>query len=160
VSLFIDPEPHQVEAAAMLGAAFVELHTGPYATSADADFANLNRVEAQVKSRLSRSSAGASRGARGTRPGINAKIGLGEQAGAELEKVRAAVKLARSLKLKPNAGHGLNYLNVGPIAAIPGLVWLHIGHAIVARSVLVGMGRAVREMNGLINGTAGLSRRR
>jgi pyridoxine 5'-phosphate synthase PdxJ len=69
----------------------------------------------------------------------------------ELQKIRAAVKLARSLKIKPNAGHGLNYDNVAPIAAIPGISWLHIGHAIVARSLITGMERAVREMLKLIN---------
>ncbi|MBV8770949.1 MAG: pyridoxine 5'-phosphate synthase, partial [Deltaproteobacteria bacterium] len=58
---------------------------------------------------------------------------------------------ARSLKLKPNAGHGLNYDNVPPIAAIPGIAWLHVGHAIVARSLMTGMERAVREMLKLIN---------
>jgi pyridoxine 5-phosphate synthase len=70
---------------------------------------------------------------------------------SELEKIRAAVKLARSLKLKANAGHGLNYENVGPVAAIPGITWLHIGHSIVARSLMVGMERAVRDMLTLIN---------
>jgi len=52
--------------------------------------------------------------------------------------------------LKPNAGHGLNYRNVGPIAAIPGVQWLHIGHAIVARAVMIGMERAVRQMKVLL----------
>jgi pyridoxine 5-phosphate synthase len=61
------------------------------------------------------------------------------------------VRQARSLKLKPNVGHGLNYRNAGPVAAIPGLVWAHIGHAIVARAVIVGMERAVREMDRLLN---------
>ena len=55
-------------------------------------------------------------------------------------------KAARALGLKVNAGHGLNYVNVGPIASITGLQWLHIGHAIVARAVMVGMARAVHDM--------------
>ncbi|MGH7879934.1 MAG: pyridoxine 5'-phosphate synthase, partial [Candidatus Binataceae bacterium] len=116
VSLFIDPEPEQVAAAAELGAQFVELHTGKYANLADADLSPSSR---DSKSQVENSSGRA--------------IGqIGEAARAELDKLRAAVKQARSLKLKPNVGHGLNYLNAGPVAAIPGLVWAHIGHAIVA----------------------------
>lgn len=131
VSVFVDPEPSQLEAAAAVGADFVELHTGAYANLADA---NLVRAAAQPTAR-SRSVTAA----------------FSAETRAELEKLRAAAKLARSHGLKLNAGHGLNYRNVGPVAAIPGLSWLHIGHAIVARAVIVGMGRAVREMNTLIN---------
>src|SRR5438094_8110316 len=75
---------------------------------------------------------------------------LAEEARAEYEKIREMVRLARSMKLRPNAGHGLNYRNVAPIAAIAGLQWLHIGHAIVARALMVGMLRAVREMKALL----------
>jgi pyridoxine 5-phosphate synthase len=139
VSLFIDPEPHQVAAAAELGAQFVELHTGKYANLADADLAAQSASKGLAKPRRG--------GSLLARDGI----GLGEDARRELEKLRAAVKQARSLKLKPNVGHGLNYVNAGPVAAIPGLVWAHIGHAIVARAVSVGMERAVREMNRFIN---------
>lgn len=139
VSMFVDPEPSQLEAAAVIGADFVELHTGTYANLADADLA---KAAAQPGTR-SRSTVAA----------------FSAQTRAELEKLRAAAKLARSHGLKPNAGHGLNYRNVAPIAAIPGLSWLHIGHSIVARAVIVGMGRAVREMNTLINWRT-LARRR
>src|SRR5579875_3583586 len=123
VSLFIDPEQHQLEAAAALGADFVELHTGSYANLADDDL-------------LGSDSSPDRR--------------LGDAALAEREKIRAAVEATRALKLKCNAGHGLNYRNVGPIAAIRNLRWLHIGHAIVARAVIVGMARAVREMKAAI----------
>jgi pyridoxine 5-phosphate synthase len=50
-----------------------------------------------------------------------------------------------------NAGHGLTVANVGPVAALPGMTELNIGHAIVARAVLVGMDRAVREMRAAID---------
>ncbi len=67
-----------------------------------------------------------------------------------LELVRLAAHEARRVKLEVLAGHGLNYVNVRPIAAIPEIVELNIGHSIVARAVLVGMERAVREMMGLL----------
>ncbi len=124
VSLFIEPDRRQVEAAARLGADFVELHTGTYANIREKEFADPS--------------------GRASRPQ------LGEASSAELDKIYEAVRIARSLKLKPNAGHGLNYRNVGPIAAISGLRWLHIGHAIVARAVMVGVERAVREMKVLM----------
>jgi pyridoxine 5-phosphate synthase len=160
VSLFVDPEPRQIEAAAMLGADFVELHTGSYAAIADADLSDGRNPGDTRPSALPRNARLKSRATGTRRGGRSPAMMIGEQARAELEKIRSAVKLARSLRLKPNAGHGLNYRNVGAIAAIPGLAWLHIGHAVVARSVLVGMERAVREMNGIINGRAGLSPRR
>ncbi len=138
VSMFVDPEPSQLEAAAAVGADFVELHTGTYANLADADLAKA----AQLGSRSHSTDAAFS-----------------IQTRAELEKLGAAAKFARSHGLKPNAGHGLNYRNVAPVAAIPGLSWLHIGHSIVARAVIVGMVRAVREMNTLINRRT-LARRR
>lgn len=68
----------------------------------------------------------------------------------ELKKITNAVQRARSIGLEVNAGHGLNYHNVKPIAQIPGLRGLYIGHSIVARAVLVGMKEAVREMKELI----------
>jgi pyridoxine 5-phosphate synthase len=145
VSLFTDPETHQIEAAARLGVDFIELHTGTYATLADADLAAADARTAARSSKAGKSNPRASTSAR-----TAARSELGAPARAELAKIRVAVKTARALKLMPNAGHGLNYRNVGPIAAIPGLVWLHIGHAIVARAITVGMERAVREMNSLI----------
>jgi pyridoxine 5-phosphate synthase len=109
VSLFIDAETVQIDAARKAGAPVVELHTGRYAE------------------------------ARG-----------GGSVRRELKKIRNAVEYAVGKGLQVNAGHGLNYANVGPIAAIPGLRELNIGHSIVARSMFVGIGQAVREMKALI----------
>jgi pyridoxine 5-phosphate synthase len=108
VSLFLDPDPRQIELAAESGAEAVELHTGAYA-------------EAK---------------------------GAAQQ--AELEKLRTAGKLIRQAGLLLHAGHGLNYRNVQPIAAIAEMRELNIGHAIVARALWVGMERAVREMKDLL----------
>jgi len=109
VSLFIDPDRRQIDAAAAAGAPVVELHTGSYAGA--------------------RSATGQRR---------------------QLEKIRAAAEYATGKKLGVNAGHGLNYTNVRPIVAIAQVRELNIGHAIVARSVFVGMAQAVREMKALI----------
>ena len=106
VSLFVDPDSEQLDAAVEVGAPVVELHTGAYADSAD---------------------------------------GAGE-----LERIAAAARYGAELGLVVNAGHGLNYLNVGPIAAIPEIRELNIGHAIVARAVFSGLGEAVREMKRLM----------
>jgi pyridoxine 5-phosphate synthase len=65
---------------------------------------------------------------------------------AALRKVTDAARLARKLGLQVHAGHGLDYRNVGPVAALTEITELNIGHAIVARAMLVGMERAVREM--------------
>jgi pyridoxine 5-phosphate synthase len=65
---------------------------------------------------------------------------------AALRKLTDSARLGRKLGLAVHAGHGLDYQNVGPIAAMSELAELNIGHAIVARAVLVGMERAVREM--------------
>jgi pyridoxine 5-phosphate synthase len=65
---------------------------------------------------------------------------------AALRRITDAARLARKLGLSVHAGHGLDYHNVGPIAALTEITELNIGHAIVARAVLVGMERAVREM--------------
>ena len=70
----------------------------------------------------------------------------------EIEKVRRAGEAIRSLGMRFNAGHALNYANVEPIAMLPGLRELHIGHAIVSRAVFVGMREAVREMKALMVG--------
>ena len=76
-------------------------------------------------------------------------------AGSEREKELAAIvrasALAQSLGLEVHAGHGLNYDNVLPIAAIPQIVELNIGHSIIARAVIVGIERAVREMKELLS---------
>jgi pyridoxine 5-phosphate synthase len=108
VSLFIDPEFAQIEAAQRAGAPVIELHTGSYA---DAD---------------------------------------GPARAREFERLRAGARHAAALGLTVNAGHGLHYHNVQPIAAIPEIVELNIGHAIVARAVFTGLAAAVREMKELM----------
>lgn len=108
VSLFIDPEPHQIQAAVQAGAPVIELHTGAYA---EAD---------------------------------------GPQARQELERVQAAVAEGLRHGLRVNAGHGLHYGNVAPIAALDGIAELNIGHAIVAQAVFDGWDKAVRDMKALM----------
>ena len=109
VSLFIDPDPRQIEASARVGAPAIELHTGRYADAEDTE----------------------------------------EQA-RELQRVREGVALGRSLGLIVNAGHGLHYHNVEPVAAIDGINELNIGHAIVAHALFVGFRQAVAEMKALM----------
>ncbi|MBS1269379.1 MAG: Pyridoxine 5'-phosphate synthase [Gammaproteobacteria bacterium] len=109
VSLFIDPEPEQIDAGMQIGAPIVELHTGRYAEADDPAMAE-----------------------------------------RELEAIRQAVNRARHGGLQVNAGHGLNYENVQPVAALPGITCLNIGHAIIARSVTDGMAVAVSEMKRLM----------
>ncbi len=142
VSLFIDPDLRQIEAAAALGADFVEIHTGAWANLADRELAerDISGVDPPRAVGL-------------------ADLKLGEAAQAELRRIRDAVRAARAAGLKANAGHGLNYANVGPIAALKGVQWLHIGHAIVARALAVGMGRAVAEMRALVEAPAPAPRR-
>ena len=70
----------------------------------------------------------------------------------ELHALRAAADRVRAAGLRLNAGHGLNYHNVRPVAALPGVRELHIGHGIVSRAVLVGFERAVRQMKTLVAG--------
>ena len=108
VSLFIDPDRRQIDAARAAAAPVIEIHTGHYAELAGA---------AQA---------------------------------AELERVRGAVEHGRSLGMKVNAGHGLHYDNVKPVAAIGGIAELNIGHAIVAQALFDGWQPAVREMKRLI----------
>ena len=74
---------------------------------------------------------------------------------AELEKIREAGSAVLGHGLRFNAGHALNYFNVQPVAALPGVRELHIGHAIVSRAVFVGLREAVREMKALIREAAG-----
>jgi pyridoxine 5-phosphate synthase len=74
----------------------------------------------------------------------------GPNAGEELERIRSAAAHAAGLGLKVNAGHGLHYHNVQPIAAIPQIAELNIGHAIVAHALFVGFAQAVREMKALM----------
>lgn len=75
-------------------------------------------------------------------------------ASEELARVIAAGRRAVELGLRFNAGHALNYQNVQPIAALPSISELHIGHSIVSRAIFIGLGPAVREMKALINASA------
>jgi pyridoxine 5-phosphate synthase len=69
----------------------------------------------------------------------------------ERQRLAGACELARHMGLRVNAGHGLTYQNVEPIATIPGIEELNIGHTIVARALAVGLSQAVREMRALIH---------
>jgi pyridoxine 5-phosphate synthase len=120
VSVFIDAELRQVEAAARIGVSVCEIHTGPYAHAFHA------------KGRDPRSA-----------PVVE-----------ELAKIRAAGEAILGAGMRFNAGHALNYFNVQPVAALPGVRELHIGHAIVSRAIFVGMREAVREMKSLIREAA------
>jgi len=106
VSLFIAPDPAQIEAAARTGSQFIELHTGQFAEH------------------------------------------FGDEVGREREinRLIAGAKLAHSLGLRVNAGHGLNYVNLPTLHRLPHLVELNIGHSIVSRAVFTGLDAAVREM--------------
>ena len=77
-----------------------------------------------------------------------------QEAAAELQRIRDGVALGVSLGLIVNAGHGLHYHNVEPVAAIPGINELNIGHALVSHALFVGFKDAVREMKQLIQGAA------
>lgn len=109
VSLFIDAEPSQLEAALESGAPAIEIHTGPYA--------NAQGREARR---------------------------------SELELLRRFAREASDSGLEVHAGHGLDYHNIQPVAAIPEIEELNIGHSIVARAVFQGLGPAVAEMKRLM----------
>ncbi|KRW97118.1 pyridoxine 5'-phosphate synthase [Paracoccus sp. PXZ] len=108
VSLFIGHEAPQIEAAARIGAAVVELHTGAY-------------CDLDTEGRL-------------------------PERDLELEALRRAAAQAHLLGLEVHAGHGLTFDTVGPVAAIPELRELNIGHFLIAESVFLGLGPAIREM--------------
>ena len=112
VSVFIDAELRQVQAAKRIGASVCEIHTGPYAHAFHA------------------------RGRDAESPAVL----------AELERIRRAGEEIRAAGMRFNAGHALNYFNVEPVASLPGVRELHIGHSIVSRAIFVGMREAVREM--------------
>jgi len=120
VSVFIDPDPKQVEAARRIGASVCEVHTGPYAHAFHA------------------------KGRDAESPAVV----------RELEKIRRAGERIQALGMRFNAGHALNYFNVGPVARLPGVRELHIGHAIVSRALFVGMREAVREIKRLMTEAA------
>jgi pyridoxine 5-phosphate synthase len=83
--------------------------------------------------------------------GIYADLAPGADPATELTRLREAARLGSRLGMKVLAGHGLTLQNVGPIAVIPEIEELNIGHSIIARAVMVGMERAVREMLALTN---------
>jgi pyridoxine 5-phosphate synthase len=120
VSVFIDADLRQVEAARRIGASVCEIHTGPYAHA----FHSKGR-DAESPSVIS-----------------------------QLKSIEAAGEAIRSLGMRFNAGHALNYFNVEPVARLPGVRELHIGHAIVSRALFVGMREAVREMKRLMQQAA------
>jgi pyridoxine 5-phosphate synthase len=109
VSLFIDPDEAQIEAAVKASAPVVELHTGCYAETAHID----QRMD-------------------------------------ELQRIRRAAQLAHSAGLQVNAGHGLNFHNVEAICAIPQIIELNIGHAIIAQALISGMEKTVKDLKQLM----------
>ena len=113
VSLFIEPDPRQIEAAMRLRAPVVEFHTGRYA-----------HVE-------------------------------GEARAAELRRLADAAALAWKNGIEPHAGHGLTYDNVIPVAAIPQLAELNIGHYLIGEAIFTGLEDAVRRMRDLMDEARG-----
>jgi pyridoxine 5-phosphate synthase len=109
VSLFIEPDPVQIEAAVRLGAPVVEFHTGRYA-----------HVE-------------------------------GEERTAELRRIADAAALAVKNGIEPHAGHGLTFDNVQPVAAIPQLAELNIGHFLIGEAIFTGLDASVRRMRTLMD---------
>ncbi|MGK2906164.1 MAG: pyridoxine 5'-phosphate synthase [Desulfuromonadales bacterium] len=76
----------------------------------------------------------------------------GKGQAAELTKIEEAIRAGKKLGLGVNAGHGLNYQNIRPVLALSGIEEYNIGHSIIARAILVGLDRAVREMAQLVHG--------
>ncbi|WP_226100452.1 pyridoxine 5'-phosphate synthase [Dickeya oryzae] len=114
VSLFIDADRTQIDAAVASGAPYIEIHTGAYADAQD----DVARQQ-------------------------------------EFERIRNAATYAASRGIKVNAGHGLTYHNVLPIAALPEMHELNIGHAIIGRAVMSGLAPAVAEMKTLMREARG-----
>jgi pyridoxine 5-phosphate synthase len=111
VSLFIDADPAQIDAACQIRAKFIELHTGTYAEARD----EVSREQ-------------------------------------ELGVLAKGCEQAIASGLRVNAGHGLTYWNVYPVACLTGMEELNIGHSIISRASLVGLERAVREMKQAMRG--------
>jgi pyridoxine 5-phosphate synthase len=109
VSLFIDPDEAQIDAAVKVGAPVIELHTGCYALA--------KTPEQQAK---------------------------------ELTRIRQAALYAHSAGLQVNAGHGLHFYNVEAICAIPEIVELNIGHAIIAQAIFSGLAQTVKDLKYLM----------
>ena len=113
VSLFVEPDARQIDAAIRLGAPVIELHTGRYA---DLD---------------------------------------GEDRAVELRRLADAAALAVKNGIEVHAGHGLTVANVGPIAAIPQVRELNIGHSLIGEALFVGLGEAVRAMRDAMDAARG-----
>ena len=109
VSLFIEADPRQLDAAVSLGAPVVELHTGRYC-----------EIEGEARKQ-------------------------------ELARIQKAAAYCQKLGLECHAGHGLNYENVTPIAAIPNVRELNIGHFLIGEAIFVGLKDAIREMRRLMD---------
>jgi len=115
VSLFIEADPRQIEAALRLKAPVVELHTGRYC-----------EVE-------------------------------GEERAAELRRITDMAALAAKNGIEPHAGHGLTYENVAPIAAIPRITELNIGHFLIGEAIFLGLHESVAQMRRLMDAARGAS---
>jgi len=113
VSLFIEPDPRQIEAALSLGAPVVEFHTGRYAHTD------------------------------------------GEERAKELVRIADAAALAAKNGIEPHAGHGLTFDNVQPIAAIPQIAELNIGHFLIGEAIFEGLGPVVRRMREMMDEARG-----
>lgn len=109
VSLFIEPDPRQIEAALSLGAPVVEFHTGRYAHAE------------------------------------------GEERSAQLARIADAAALAAKNGIEPHAGHGLTFDNVVPVAAIPQIAELNIGHFLIGEAIFEGLGPVVKRMRALMD---------
>ncbi len=109
VSLFIEPDPRQIEAVMRLGAPVIEFHTGKYAHS------------------------------------------QGAEREAELRRLSDAVALASKNGIESHAGHGLTFDNVQPVAAIPQIAELNIGHYLVGEAIFIGLEESIRRMRSLMD---------
>ena len=110
VSLFIDPEPKQIDAAAQAGATVIELHTGAYCDAGDAG----RRVE-------------------------------------ELARLTRAAREGADLGLEVHAGHGLTFDNVAPVAALPEIAELNIGHFLIGEAIFGGLDSTIKRMRALMD---------
>ncbi len=111
VSLFIEPDARQIDAAIRLRAPVVELHTGRYAH--------------------------------------------GDPDGAELKRLADAAALCVKNGIEPHAGHGLTFENVAPVAAIPQLAELNIGHFLIGEAIFIGLDASIRQMRALMDAARG-----
>src|SRR5439155_26552989 len=147
VSLFIAPEPAEIEAAARVGSQFIELHTGSFAEQ----FSNRLGEAANEPAREGTSST---QWTGSERHELESHLKLE----VELNRLIFGAEQAHRLGLKVNAGHGLNYQNLPGLLRVPHVVELNIGHSIVSRAVMVGLANAVKEMLQLMEGYRGVER--